>query len=119
MIDNWKYPDDRFPMMGTGYPCVGEQRLTLPLEFVMVHEAGARSNHGQSVNRLKERGGLGWKELAGIIAGFKYGERNWPLDMAHEYVMRALFVWQQRQPVAEAVQQTSKGSAPTNPTKEG
>jgi DNA-binding Xre family transcriptional regulator len=93
MTADWKCPEDRFPMMGPGFSRINERAITVPFAFVQAHEKQVHSNHGQTVARLKERGGLGWAELADIVAGRGWGETR-SLDPAHEQVMRALFAWQ-------------------------
>lgn len=94
MAADWQCPEDRFPMMAPGYGSYGVRKITVPLAFVQAHERQAHANHGQTVARLKERGGLTWAELADIVAGRKWGETINNLDGAHEEVMRALFAWQ-------------------------
>lgn len=89
---NWICPADRFPMMGGGSLRYGERQLTVPMAFVIEHERQARSNHGQSVERLKERGGLAWTELADIIAGRRWGSCR-DVDEAHFYVMGCVLTW--------------------------
>ena len=39
----------------------------VPLALVLPHEAQAQSNHGQSLRRLAERGGLSPAELAAVL----------------------------------------------------
>ena len=91
----WTCPDDRFPVMGLGYGRPGEAKHTVPLALVAEHEAQAKSNHGQTVGRLKERGGLSWCELAAVL-----GDRKWfrmERDTAHEVAMRHVLLWKDRQ----------------------
>lgn len=40
---------------------------SIPLWIVERHELQARRNHGQSVLRLKDRKGCGWRELLAIL----------------------------------------------------
>lgn len=87
MSGDWKCPDDRFPIM-LGYTRYGERRLTVPLALVVAHERQAQRNHGQTVARLKERGGLSWCELAAVLE-----DRDWhklDTDAAHEAAMRVV-----------------------------
>lgn len=42
---------------------------TVPWSFVAPHELQARRNHGQSLNRLNERGGLDPRELVAMVEG--------------------------------------------------
>lgn len=87
-MSDWKCPPDRFPIMGvTGRMAApGERKLTVPLAVVVAHERQAQRNHGQTVQRLKERGGLAWCELAAVLE-----DRDWrrmDQDEAHEAAMR-------------------------------
>lgn len=40
---------------------------SIPFWIVERHEAQAHSNHGQTVHRLKDRQGCGWRELLAIL----------------------------------------------------
>lgn len=42
--------------------------LTVPWAVVEPHEAQARSNHGQTLRRLAERGGLCLQEMVAVLA---------------------------------------------------
>lgn len=46
--------------------------ITVPWSFVEPHRAQAGHNHGQSLERLNARGGLGWSELLAVVT-----DRNW------------------------------------------
>lgn len=93
MAEPWKCPEDRFPVLERrGY---GERAFTVPIALVLEHERQAQDNHGQTVKRLKERGGLSWCELAAVL-----GDRKWlrmELDAAHESAMRSVLIWQDKQ----------------------
>jgi hypothetical protein len=52
-----------FPIMD------GDQRSWIPWRVIAPHEAQARRNHGQSLGRLAERGGLNWTEAWGVLNG--------------------------------------------------
>lgn len=93
--DAWECPEDRFPIMGLGYGRMGEAKHTVPIALMLEHEQQALSNHGQSIARLKERGGLAWCELAAVLGD----RRHWRMerDTAHEVAMRHVLVWQYRQ----------------------
>lgn len=93
MSDNWTCPADRFPV-GPSTP-YGKPKLTVPLALVLEHERQAQANHGQSVARLKERGGLSWSELSAVLDDRKWIQMS--LDDAHEQAMRSVLVWQDRQ----------------------
>lgn len=90
-MSDWTCPPDRFPIMGPGPTRYGERRLTVPFAFVKAHERQANTNHGQTVERLKERGGLGWSELAAVVEGRDW--RQMDVDAAHEQTMRVLLAW--------------------------
>lgn len=53
----------QFPIMD------GKQRAGIPWRIIAPHEAQARRNHGQSLARLAERGGLCWAEAWGVLTG--------------------------------------------------
>ena len=38
------------------------------------HRNNADRNHGQTLERLNERGGVCWSELEGILAGIRWGK---------------------------------------------
>lgn len=56
-----------------------EGKACVPLELVMAHEQQAVKNHGQSVSRLAERGGLSPSELAAVL-----WDREWRPMEIHE-----------------------------------
>lgn len=45
---------------------------TVPWALVAAHEAQALENHGQTVQRLAERGGMGTRELVAVLT-----DRHW------------------------------------------
>lgn len=50
----------------------------IPWSVIAPHERRAQWNHGQSLKRLHERGGLVWSEAAAILE-----DRDWrPMDRA-------------------------------------
>lgn len=53
-----------FPILGTKY--------TIPWEVIATHEKQAMSNHGQTIKRLAERGGLDWVEALAVIEDRKW-----------------------------------------------
>lgn len=93
MADDWKCPEDRFPVLDNVR--YGERKLTVPLALVLEHEKRADLNHGQTVTRLKERGGLSWCELAAVLYDRKWVRMD--KDVAHEQAMRRVLVWADRQ----------------------
>jgi len=94
-VSAWQCPDDRFPVMGVNGDRCGDAKHTVPLAAVAEHEAQAKKNHGQTVARLKERGGLSWCELAAVLGDRRYHRMD--RDAAHEAAMRRVLVWQDRQ----------------------
>lgn len=91
-------PEDRFPVLGDGTTRRGygdHPSLTVPFGAVKAHEKQAYANHHQSVERLKQRGGLSWCELAAVLRDREW--RKMDLDMAHESAMRAVCIWQDQQ----------------------
>jgi hypothetical protein len=122
--DNWMCPDDRFPIMGLSYGRLGERKHTVPMALMLEHERQAVQNHGQTIHRLKERGGLSWCELSAVLDDRKHCRMD--ADAAHERAMRSVLVWQDRQrrlaAQADASQvgtETGGRSAPTPPVKTG
>jgi hypothetical protein len=53
-----------FPILGT--------RFTIPWEAIARHEKQAMSNHGQTIKRLAERGGLDWVEVLSVMEDRKW-----------------------------------------------
>lgn len=51
----------RFPVLEGG--------MSVPWEALVPHEPQAKANHGQSLERLAERGGLGWSEMLAVLEG--------------------------------------------------
>lgn len=45
---------------------------SVPWSIVEPHREQALRNHGQTLERLAERGGLGWAELFAVMAGRSY-----------------------------------------------
>ncbi len=62
-VSEQKTTDRQFPIMD------GKQRAYIPWSVIAPHEAQARQNHGQSLSRLAERGGLCWSEAWGVLTG--------------------------------------------------
>ncbi len=58
------------------FPVLGDHRWrhlnvpkSVPWSFVAPHEAQAQRNHGQSLERLAERGGLSPGEMVAVVEG--------------------------------------------------
>ncbi len=63
---------ERFPIIGSG----GQ---TIPWAVIAQHEKQAGRNHGQTLRRLAERGGLDWTEALWVLTGQPWGStRNDP-----------------------------------------
>lgn len=55
-------------------PIMGATLLSeVPFAMLVPHEAQAQSNHGQSLERLAQRGGLGVSEAIDILEGNRWG----------------------------------------------
>lgn len=49
--------------------------IGIPWDLIAPHERQAQSNHGQSLERLAERGGLAAVEAVNIMTGARWGTR--------------------------------------------
>lgn len=67
-----------FPVM-TGKDYGREEGACVPLSLVLPHERQADRNHGQTLHRLAERGGLSACELAAVLE-----DREWHSMPEHE-----------------------------------
>lgn len=45
----------------------------IPFAMIAPHESNAQRNHGQSLNRLADRGGLAASEAIAILEGLRWG----------------------------------------------
>lgn len=61
-----------FPILTQQGPYAGRTRTLVPWEWVEPHWAQAKKNHGQTLERLAERGGLSISELAAVLE-----DREW------------------------------------------
>jgi hypothetical protein len=52
----------------------GKLLKSVPMAMLKPHEAQAKSNHGQTLERLNERGGMNPTEILGVIQGVRWGE---------------------------------------------
>ena len=57
---------NKFPILGS------EPKEYIPLDIIKVHEKQAIRNHGQTLKRLAERGGLGWVEALCVLEDREY-----------------------------------------------
>lgn len=60
----------QFPILGT--------KESVPWSVIAPHEGQAKSNHGQTLKRLAERGGLSWTEAFLTLTGQRLTFRNDP-----------------------------------------
>ncbi len=58
------------------FPILGGKGIikSVPWRLVEPHRDQAMRNHGQTLERLAERGGLGWAELFCIMQGWTWRE---------------------------------------------
>lgn len=72
--------EDRFPIMGKR---IGTRMGYVPLAFMRRFDSRARKNHGgQSIDRLKERGGLSAQEAMAVVQDVPWEQRRWLEDDA-------------------------------------
>jgi len=57
---------NRFPILGS------EPKEYIPLDIIKLHEKQAIRNHSQTLERLAERGGLGWIEMLFVLEDKEY-----------------------------------------------
>ncbi len=55
----------------------GHQQEYIPYNIIAPHEAQAMKNHGQTLQRLAERGGLCWSEIFAVLANKTWMELGW------------------------------------------
>jgi hypothetical protein len=63
----------------------------IPWEMIASHEKQARINHGQSIQRLHDRGGLAWGEALAVLE-----DRPWksePMEKSKAAIMDLVAVW--------------------------
>lgn len=63
--------------MAKAFPILGTKE-SIPWLVIAPHESQAQSNHGQTLNRLAERGGLSWTEAFLTLTGQRLTFRNDP-----------------------------------------
>lgn len=64
----------------------------IPWEMIAPHEAQAQSNHGQSLERLAQRGGLAASEAIDIIEGRRWGSAK-PCIENERYLINLVRSW--------------------------
>lgn len=63
-MSSYECRDDQFQIIGTPW-CV-------PFGAVSAHRQQCKTNHGQTPERLRERGGLAWSELYAVLGDREY-----------------------------------------------
>lgn len=64
----------------------------IPWDMIAPHEEQAQSNHGQSLERLAQRGGLGASEALDIIEGRSWGAAKPCIENEH-YLINLVRAW--------------------------
>lgn len=72
----------------------------IPWGMIAPHERQARANHGQSLERLAERGGLAACEALDIIEGRRWGSAE-PCIENERYLINKVREWRAAQRQAE------------------
>lgn len=74
-------------------PIMGATLLSeIPWDMIAPHDAQARSNHGQSLERLAQRGGLGASEALDIVEGRSWGSAKPCIENEH-YLINLVRAW--------------------------
>lgn len=99
-FDNSK---DWFPvLLAYGDPQHGRVEYIVPFSMIKEHEQQCFNNHGQSAQRLKERGGLAWNEMWAVTHDMKF--RDSPLrdnDKAKKPMMDFALEWGAKKKIPE------------------
>lgn len=74
-------------------PIMGATLLSeIPWDFISPHERQAKANHGQSLDRLAQRGGLAACEALDILEGRRWGSAK-PCIENERYLINKVRVW--------------------------
>ena len=74
-------------------PIMGSMLISeIPFDMIAPHEAQAQSNHGQSLERLAQRGGLAACEALDIIEGRRWGSAM-PCVANEQYLINKVREW--------------------------
>ncbi len=88
-------------MSRTAMPIMGATLMSeIPWEMIAPHERQARANHGQSLERLAERGGLAACEALDIIEGRRWGSAK-PCIENERNLINKVRAWRAAQRQAE------------------
>lgn len=84
-------------------PIMGATLLSeIPFAMIAPHEAQAQRNHGQSLERLAQRGGLAACEALDIIEGRRWGSAK-PCIENERYLINKVRAWRAAKAAGEAV----------------
>lgn len=98
-----------FPILGT--------RFTIPWEAIAPHEKQALSNHGQTIKRLAERGGLDWVEALAVMEDRKWVRMD--SEVAREKVLTFVSEQANNMDIDEAIQHCKEKSIENSCTQCG
>lgn len=88
-------------MSRTVMPIMGATLMSeIPWEMIAPHERQTHANHGQSLERLAERGGLAACEALDIIEGRRWGSAKPCIENEH-YLINKVRAWRATQRQAE------------------
>lgn len=62
------------------FPILRNPQFHLPWEAIALHEAQAQKNHGQTLKRLAERGGLNFSEACSVMEDRPWAMYKWTTD---------------------------------------
>lgn len=62
-----------YPVLQSGR----QPQVYIPYNIIAPHEAQAMRNHSQTLQRLAERGGLGWMEILAVLNDKTWKEMGW------------------------------------------
>lgn len=84
-------------MIRTKMPIMGATLLSeIPFAMIAPHEEQAQRNHGQTLNRLAERGGLSTGEAIAILEGRKWSSVKECVENEH-YLISLVRNWRKAQ----------------------
>lgn len=84
-------------MTRTKMPIMGATLLSdIPFAMIAPHEGQAQRNHGQTLNRLAERGGLSTGEAIAILEGRKWSSVKECVENEH-YLINLVRNWRKAQ----------------------
>lgn len=78
-------------------PIMGAMLMSeIPFAMIEPHEAQAKRNHGQTLERLAQRGGLAASEALDIIEGRRWGSAEVCIENEH-YLINLVRKWRAAQ----------------------